>query len=130
MVILFIWQGCDVRSASQEQVRQKMESGLRPYFPRVQVALDRDQQQLTAYTCVSNLGQAAVNAVPAILDSSPDFRRLKEFHGVLRLRSFAIVFDRLVLTLDFDGNRYQTVPLAQLAGAASHAAQICGQTPL
>ena len=33
--LLLAWQGCEVRTASQEQVRQKLEDGLRPYFPRV-----------------------------------------------------------------------------------------------
>src|SRR5437588_1006099 len=124
--LLLAWQGCEVRTASQEQVRQKLEDGLRPYFPRVQVALDRDQQQLTAYTCASNLGEAAIQMVPAVLDRNENFQRLKQFHTALRLRTFALVFDHHVLNLDFDGGAYQTVPIEQVSGMAARYAQACG----
>ena len=127
LAILLAWQSCDVRTASQEQVRQKLEDGLRPYFPRVQVALDRDQQQLTAFTCATNLGEAAVQMVPAVLDQNDSFQKLKQFHSALRLRSFALIFDHWALQLDF-GGAWHTVPIEQVSGMNARYAQACGQT--
>ena len=126
--LLLTWQGCDVRSASQEQVRQKLEAGLRPYFPRVQVTLDRDQQKLTAYTCAANLGEAAVKMVPMILDRDENFQKLKQFHAPLRLHSFEMYFDHYILTLDFDRDQYQTIAIEQVSGGTARNAQACGQS--
>jgi hypothetical protein len=128
--VLLAWQSCDVRSASQEQVRQKLEEGLRPYFPRVQVVLDRDQQQLTAFTCASNLGQAAVEMVPGVLDHNDNFQKLKQFHNALRLRAFALVFDHYVVTEDFERGSNRTVPIEQAEGMTVRYAQACGQTAI
>jgi hypothetical protein len=125
--VLIIWQGCDVRSSTQEQVRQKMEGALQPYFPRVKVALDRDQQRLSAFTCVSNVGEAAVRMVPSILDKDEGFRQLKRFHSALRFSTFEMVFDRYLLTLDLERNKYDTVPIEQVNGAAEREKQACGQ---
>ena len=125
LALVILWQGCDVRSTTQEQVRQKMESALRPYFPHVKVVLDRDQQRLTAYTCVQNVGEAAVKMVPGVLDKDEGFRQLKHFHSALRLSTFEMLFDAYALTLDFSAKRWDTVPIEQISGGAEREKQAC-----
>ena len=122
---LLMWQGCDVRSASQEQVRQKMEAALQPYLPRVQVAFDRDQQRLSAYTCVQNVGEAAVKMLPSALEKDEGFRQLKHFHSALRLSTFEMLFDAYALTLDFSANHWNTVPIEEVSGGAEREKQAC-----
>src|SRR5207237_8136759 len=106
LALLLPFQSCDVTGAGQEQVRQRVEAGLHPYFPKARVEIDRDQQKLLAYTCATNLGEAAVRQVTTILDKNPDFDKLKQVHGALKLRMFELGFYHFVLTLDLETTKY------------------------
>src|SRR5438067_13463606 len=115
LTLLLPFQSCDVTGAGQEQVRQRVEAGLHPYFPKARVEIDRDLQKLLAYTCATNLGEAAIRQVPTILDKNPDFDKLKQVHGALKLRTSALGFDHFVLTLDLEPTTYDLPPAQRLS---------------
>jgi len=127
LTLLLPFQSCDVTGAGQEQVRQRVEAGLHPYFPKARVEIDRDQQKLLAYTCATNLGEAAVRQVPTILDKNPDFDKLKQVHGALKLRMFELGFDHFVLTLDLETNKYDLLPSETVPNYTARFAQACGR---
>ena len=127
LTLLLPFQSCDVTGAGQEQVRQRVEAGLHPYFPKARVEIDRDQQKLLAYTCATNLGEAAIRQVPTILDKNPDFEKLKQVHGALKLRTFELGFDHFVLTLDLETNKYDLLPAESVSNYTARFAQACGR---
>src|SRR6266513_3933316 len=127
LALLLPFQSCDVTGTGQEQVRQRVEAGLHPYFPKARVEIDRDQQKLLAYTCATNLGEAAIRQVPTILDKNPDFDKLKQVHGALKLRTFELGFDHFVLTLDLETNKYDLLPSESVANYTARFAQACGR---
>ena len=127
LTLLLPFQSCDVTGAGQEQVRQRVEAGLHPYFPKARVEIDRDQQKLLAYTCATNLGEAAIRQVPTILDKNSDFDKLKQVHGALKLRTFELGFDHFVLTLDLETNKYDLLPSESVSNYTARFAQACGR---
>jgi hypothetical protein len=125
--LLLTYQTCDFTGAGQQQVRERAEAGLKPYFPAVRVEVDRQTQTLIAYTCASNVGEAAIRAIPSFLDKSEDVQRLKQVHSALKLRTFELGFDQYVLTLDMETNRYDVVQANAVAGYAERYSAACAR---
>ena len=120
-------QRCDLRQvvgASPEQIKQKAEAGLKPYFPDVIVIVDNRQQRLLGYTC-TNLGRPILEMIPRVLDEKPEVQLLKTHHSIAQLRSFALGFERQVLYLDLPSGRYSIVDAETLPGYAAAYEENC-----
>jgi hypothetical protein len=127
LALLLPFQSCDVTGAGQDQARARVETGLHPYFPKARVEIDRDRQALVAYTCATNLGEAAIRQVPNILDKNPDFEKLKQVHGALKLKTFELGFDHFVLTLDLETDKYDLLPSEAVPNYTARFAAACGR---
>src|SRR5262249_7688606 len=120
-------QGCDLRlfyDAAPEQIQQKAQAGLKPYFPQVTVAIDKRQQMLIGYTC-TDLGRPLLEMMPKILDEKPEVQQLKTYHSFAQLRSFALGFEQQVLYLDLASGRYFIVSADSLPGYVAGYQESC-----
>src|SRR5262249_31337356 len=120
-------QGCDLRlfyDAAPEQIQQKAQAGLKPYFPQVTVAIDKRQQMLVGYTC-TDLGRTLIEMMPKVLDEKPEVQQLKTFRSFAQLQSFALGFEQHVLYLDLASGRYFIVSADSLPGYVAGYQESC-----
>jgi TonB family protein len=120
-------QGCDLRlfsDATPEQIQQKAQAGLKPYFPQVTVAVDKRQQMLVGYTC-TDLGKPLLEMMPKVLDEKPEVQQLKTYRSFAQLQSFALGFEQQVLYLDLASGRYFIVTAESLPGYVAGYQQNC-----
>ena len=120
-------EGCDLRlfsDATPEQIQEKAQAGLKPYFPQITVAVDRSQQMLVSYTC-TDLGKPLIEMMPKVLDEKREVQQLKSYRSFAQLQSFALGFERQVLYLDLASGRYFIVNADALPGYVGGYQQSC-----
>jgi hypothetical protein len=110
-------QGCDLAGlagVSPEQVQQKVEEGIRPYFPHVQAQALPRQKTIVAVSCAQNIGESVIDQVPDYLRASPQLsqlRQLRKWGGVIGASSYKYLrlgFERWVVELDVDTGGIRT----------------------
>ena len=111
-------------SPTPEQIQQKAQAGLKPYFPQVTVAVDKRQQMLVGYTC-TDLGKPLLEMMPKVLDEKPEVQQLKTYRSFAQLQSFALGFEQQVLYLDLASGRYFIVTAESLPGYVAGYQQNC-----
>src|SRR5215471_3449204 len=122
-------QGCDLRlfsDATPEQIQQKAQAELKPYFPQMSVAIDKRQQMLVGYTC-TDLGKPILEMMPKVLDEKPEVQQLKTYRSFAQLQSFALGFEQQVLYLDLESGRYFIVSGDAVPGYVAGYQQSCKQ---
>ena len=96
--------------ATPEQVQEKAQEGLRPYFPDAVVQVVPQQQTIVALTCTKNIGHEMIVQIAQKMPQVPDVQQLKtlrEWGGLIGARTyrrFVIGFEHEAISLEVDRN--------------------------
>jgi hypothetical protein len=108
-----IQQKCNMAQmagATPQQIQQKAQEGLRPYFPNAVVQVIPQQQGIVAMTCTKNIGHEMIVQIAQKMPEIPDVQKLKMLRqwggliGAGTYRRFIIGFEHEAISLEVDRN--------------------------
>lgn len=129
---LLLQDACDpaaLRRGAQDKVRQRAETALRPYFPRISAELDSNNRLLTAYTCVTNLGPQSLEAFAGVLEKNSDYQSLRKYHSAAGISTFVLGFDQQLIRFDLESGKHTIEPVASLATYSKSSTSHCAAPP-
>jgi hypothetical protein len=115
----------EIMTNRPEFARSRAEQALKPYFPHARAVVNGNM--LLGITC-ADLGPAAIRELPTTLDKNQKVKQLKQFGGLIRIKTFTLGFPDRILQLDLATKEYQVLPATNIFGYKNTYAATCNSS--